>query len=236
MIQFIEIEKSFGKLKVLDKLSLELASGGSVAVIGPNGSGKTTLLKVLLGMVMPDAGTVTLNRASVHQTASYRSLIGYMPQISRFPSNLKIHQLFRMMKEIRTSESIQDTDLYEQYDLDSIKEKALSSLSGGTRQKVAAALAFYFNPPILILDEPTAGLDPLSSEVLKDKIKLENSRGKLVIVTSHILSDLEELTERVVYLQDGKVFINKSMKDLKNEYQQDSLSKIIAELMMRKRS
>ena len=107
----------------------------------------------------------------------------------------------------------------------------MRTLSGGTRQKVSAALAFYFNPDILILDEPTAGLDPLSSEILKEKIMQEKKKNKLILITSHILSDLDELTTDVMYLQEGKLIFLKDIKTLRNETGEDKLGKAIARVM-----
>jgi Cu-processing system ATP-binding protein len=104
----------------------------------------------------------------------------------------------------------------------------MRALSGGTRQKVSAALAFLFNADVLILDEPTAGLDPLSSELLKDKIRSEKERGKLILITSHILSDLEELTTDVLYLQEGKKMFYKTMAELREETGEEKLSRAIA--------
>ena len=107
----------------------------------------------------------------------------------------------------------------------------MRTLSGGTKQKVSAALAFLFNPPILILDEPTAGLDPLSSEILKEKIQRESLKGKLILITSHIMSDLDELATDVLYLYEGKVQFFKSLEALKSESNEQKLGRIIARLM-----
>src|SRR5207237_9494798 len=114
---------------------------------------------------------------------------------------------------------------------DTIVDKSMRSLSGGTRQKVSAALAFLFDPQILILDEPTAGLDPLSSEILKTKIAAEKSKGKLILITSHILSDLEDLTTDVMYLQEGKLIFFKSIGALRAETGEEKLGKAIAWVM-----
>ena len=99
---------------------------------------------------------------------------------------------------------------------------------------MSAALAFLFNPKVLILDEPTAGLDPLSSEILKDKILQENQAGKLILITSHIMSDLEELASHILYLQDGQVQFFKELESLKVEIGENKLNKIIAVLMQEK--
>jgi Cu-processing system ATP-binding protein len=107
----------------------------------------------------------------------------------------------------------------------------MRTLSGGTRQKVSAALAFLFDPPILILDEPTAGLDPLSSEILKEKIIQEKKKNKLILITSHVLSDLEELTSHIMYLQEGKLQFIKDLETLQEETGEIKLSKASAKLM-----
>jgi Cu-processing system ATP-binding protein len=153
-----------------------------------------------------------------------------MPQVGRYPDNMNIGQLFNMIKNMRKTNNL-DEELYYKFKLDTIADKSMRSLSGGTRQKVSAALAFLFDPGILILDEPTAGLDPLSSEILKEKIIAEKHKGKLVLITSHILSDLEELTTDVLYLQDGKVIFFQSLAELKQQTGEEKLSKAIAAIM-----
>jgi Cu-processing system ATP-binding protein len=154
-----------------------------------------------------------------------------MPQIGRYPDNMTIGQLFSMMKNLHQDTNALDEDLYKSYKLNTMLEKPMKGLSGGTRQKVSAALAFLFNPEVLILDEPTAGLDPLSSEVLKDKILAEKEKGKLILITSHILTDLEELTTDVLYLQDGQIVFYKSLDNLFDLTGEDKLGKAIAYFM-----
>ncbi|MCP9770652.1 ABC transporter ATP-binding protein [Lacihabitans sp. LS3-19] len=237
MIRFENIYKKFGKLEVLNDISIRFDIGQSIAIVGPNGSGKTTLIKILLGMVLPDKGKLFFEDKNIFQTHAYRGNIGYMPQISRYPPNLKIRQLIEMMTEIRKSEGWNgdiDEDLYEAFELDKIKNKPMGTLSGGTSQKVGAALAFRFNPKVLILDEPTAGLDPIAAEILKDKIQKERAKGKLVIITSHIVSDLEELTDYMLYMQETRVHFFKKIDDLKDQYGGEKLGKIIAFLMKKK--
>ncbi len=155
-----------------------------------------------------------------------------MPQIGRYPENMKVGQLFRMLQNIRSVDDDKlDKELIEQFNLSSIFEKPMRTLSGGTRQKVSAALAFYFNPDILILDEPTAGLDPLASEILKEKILKEKKRNKLILITSHILSDLEELTTHIMYMQEGRMQFIKDIDTLREETGELKLSKAIARIM-----
>ncbi len=237
MILFENINKSFGKLNVLQNINLCFQKGQSVAIVGPNGSGKTTLIKCLLGMVMPNSGKIYVDSQDTKQNFMYRSNIGYMPQIGHYPPNLKIRQLFEMMIDIRLENKYTlplDEEIIEAFALKDIYEKPLGTLSGGTKQKVSAALAFLFDPEILILDEPTAGLDPLASEILKEKILKERKKGKLIIITSHILSDLEELSSHILYIQDGQIQFFKELESLKEEIGETKLNKIIALLMQKK--
>src|SRR5690606_6473842 len=133
---------------------------------------KTTLIKTILGMVLPDSGKIAFDGKHIAGAFEYRKHIGYMPQIGRYPDHMNIGQIIKMVQTIRKSETPSDLDLYNAYKLEDMLHKPMRTLSGGTRQKVSAALAFMFNPKVLILDEPTAGLDPLASELLKEKIKL----------------------------------------------------------------
>ena len=231
MIRIENINKQFRKLQALSGITVQFNKGQIISLIGPNGSGKTTLLKAILGLVKPDSGKIFFNDVPISESVSYRKDIGYMPQIGRYPDNMKVGQLFSMIKNIRSKENKFDEELFYKFKLDTIKDKPMRTLSGGTRQKVSAALAFLFDPEILILDEPTAGLDPLSSEILKEKIIAEKEKGKLILITSHILSDLEELTSDVLYLQDGRTIFFKPLAEIKLETGEEKLSKAIASIM-----
>jgi Cu-processing system ATP-binding protein len=233
MISFREVSKKFGKLQALDQVTLELANGNSYALIGANGSGKTTLIKSVLGMVIPTSGEILVLGRSIRSDWRYREKIGYMPQIGRYPDNMRIGQVFDMIQNIRKSPTDLDEELIKAFRLDTMFDKRMYTLSGGTRQKVSAALAFLFNPQILILDEPTAGLDPVSSEFLKEKILKEKQAGKLVIITSHIMSDLDDLANEVVYLEEGAVRYNNSVEVVKDITGEDRLGKAIAKMIGR---
>lgn len=231
MISFQNIHKSFGKLKVLNGITLDLRPGHAYALVGPNGSGKTTLIKALLGMVIPDSGEIEFNGEKIRRSWKYRDKIGYMPQIGRYPENMRIGQLFDMMRNIRKQTENIDEELIYEFDLNKMFDKRMHTLSGGTRQKVSAALAFLFDPPVLILDEPTAGLDPVAVEFLKDKIKKELKKGKLMLITSHILSDLDELSNELIYINEGKIDYFNTIESLKEETGEAQLSKALARLI-----
>jgi Cu-processing system ATP-binding protein len=232
MIRIEHISKRFKKLQALSDITAEFSKGQVVSLIGPNGSGKTTLIKSILGMVRPDSGKIFVDETPINGDPSYREKIGYMPQIGRYPDNMKVGHLFKMLMNIRnTNESMIDNFLIEQFELKKIFEKPMRTLSGGTRQKVSAAVAFLFDPSILILDEPTAGLDPLASEILKEKILTEKKKGKLILITSHILSDLDELTTHILYMQEGKMQFFYNIETLQEETGELRLGKAIARIM-----
>lgn len=184
-------------------------------------------------MVVPDSGFITFNGKNILHDWIYREHIGYMPQIGRYPENMTIGQVLEMMKDIRfkIGQSALDEDLVKDFKLNTILNKRMRTLSGGTTQKVSASLAFLFNPDALILDEPTAGLDPLASEILKQKIIDEKQKGKLVLITSHILSELDDLITHVLYMQDGNLLFHKSIELLREDTGEQKLSKAIASVM-----
>ncbi|GAA4334529.1 ATP-binding cassette domain-containing protein [Flaviaesturariibacter amylovorans] len=231
MISVQHVGKRFRKLQALNDIDVSFEAGQVVSLIGPNGSGKTTLIKSILGLVRPDTGTILFNGRPIATDVNYRRHIGYMPQIGRYPDNMTIGQLFRMIRDLRREETELDEELYFRYKLDTLSDKSMRSLSGGTRQKVSAALAFLFNPPVLILDEPTAGLDPVASGVLQEKIIREKNKGKLIVITSHVLTDLEEVTTHVLYLQDGRVQLHETWEALRKRTGEHKLGRAIARLM-----
>jgi Cu-processing system ATP-binding protein len=235
MIIASNVSKQFGKLKALDNVSATCVKGECIALIGPNGSGKTTLIKSILGTVVPNSGFITFNGKNILHDWLYREKIGYMPQIGRYPENMTIRQVVMMMKDIRQKNKMKDLDeeLISSLGIDKLFDKRMRTLSGGTRQKVSASLAFLFNPDVLILDEPTAGLDPLASEILKEKIRQEKGKGKLVLITSHILSDLDDLITEVIYMQEGRLMFHKSLQALRQDTGEVKLSRAIASVMLK---
>ena len=230
MIEVRGVQKRFGAATVLDGIDLSIRPGRVTAVVGPNGAGKTTLIKCVLGLMRADAGTITVDGRPASDDGRYRESIGYMPQIARFPENLAAADLFDMMRDLRHMRR-RDEDLIDFLGLREHMYKPLRVLSGGTRQKVNAALAFLFAPSVLILDEPTAALDPVSSAVVKDKILAERSRGRTVVLTSHAMIELEELADDIAFLVDGRIRFSGAVNLLKRLTRQLSLERAIAEVM-----
>ncbi|MBU2947761.1 ABC transporter ATP-binding protein [Zobellia uliginosa] len=214
MIHIEGLQKKFGKNEVLSDLDLTIEKGGVFAILGPNGSGKTTLIKSVLGMVVPDEGSISVMGERIKKNWKYRKQINYLPQIANFPGNLKVYELIRMIKDLRQSPSDEER-LIELFKLQPFLDKKLSTLSGGTKQKVNIVLAFMFDSPLLILDEPTTGLDPASLIHLKNLIREQKEMNKTVLITSHIMQFVAEVSDVIVYLLEGNIYFKGSIEALK---------------------
>ena len=232
MIEVKNLTKKFGKFTALDDLNLSFTNSKSIALIGPNGCGKTTLIKSILGLNVIETGDILVDGKSVKDDYRYRQDIGYMPQIGRYPENMSIGQTIKMIKDTRKISEIHlDTELLKNFELEKMYDKKMGTLSGGTTQKVSAVLAFMFDPKVIILDEPTAGLDPLASEILKNKIIKEKNRGKLIIITSHLLSELDDIVSEIVFMNEGKIIVQQSVTDLMTERKSEKISESIISIL-----
>ena len=231
MIRIQHLHKSFDKLEVLKDVSLDIQRGAITAILGPNASGKSTLIKCILGMVNPDAGKILVDDEPIAGRWHYRSKIGYMPQIARFPENLTVDELFAMLRDLRQGEDDVDIELYARYELGTMGRKRLGQLSGGTRQKILAAVAFLFVPKILILDEPTVGLDPLATTAFKDKLRKERAAGRTILLSSHLVNEVEELADNIVYLQDGKPLFDGTIGEIKQATTESRLDRALVRVM-----
>ncbi|MFZ1704509.1 MAG: ABC transporter ATP-binding protein [Saprospiraceae bacterium] len=231
MIQVQHISKNFGATKALQDVSFHMPSGACIGLIGPNACGKTTLIKSILSMVIPSKGSIFFDGKDIAGDVEYKRRIGYMPQIGRYPENMSIQQVFNMLRKIRNHQGEEDMELWNSFSLDKMAHKKMGTLSGGTTQKVSAALAFLFKPDVLILDEPTAGLDPLASEILRDKIIAERKNGKLIIITSHLLSELDDLITDIIFMQESRVMFYKSIQQLFDITEEERVSKAISKLL-----
>lgn len=230
MLLFQNIDKKFGSLQVLNKLDLEIKSGGIFAILGPNGSGKTTLIKCVLGMVNPDSGKIIFDGESVIGQSEYRGLINYMPQIANFPENLTVVELIGMVKNLRNRPADEEP-LIHLFGLEPFLNKKLGNLSGGTKQKVNIVLAFMFDCDLIILDEPTTGLDPVALIGLKQLINTAKKAGKTILLTTHIISLVNEIADEIVFLLDGKIYFKGPIDELKIQTEQENLESAIASLL-----
>lgn len=231
MIEIKNLNKRFGKREVLKNINLSIGSGKVTAIVGPNGSGKTTLIKSILGLVKPSSGTIEVDNENIENNFAYRKKIGYMPQIARYPENLTANELLSLLKELREANDLITDELVKSFNLSDELEKPFKNLSGGTKQKVSAVIAFTFNPKIYFLDEPTAGLDPVSSSFFKDLVLKEKQNTKTIILTSHIMSEVQELADEIVFLLEGEIKFNGTIDSLLQNKKETKLERAIAELM-----
>jgi len=231
MIRITELTKRFGPLHVLRGLDLEIAAGRVTAILGPNGAGKTTLMKTILGLTRSDGGKILVDGERVSDDPAYRSHIGYMPQIARFPENLTVDELFAMLRDLRDGGDDVDIELFARYELGTMGHKRLGQLSGGTRQKILAAMALLFGPKILILDEPTVGLDPVATTAFKDKLRKERAAGHTILLSSHLVNEVEELADNIIYLQDGRPFFDGTIAEIRQQTSETRLDRALVRVM-----
>lgn len=230
MITLDGIRKSYGPRVVLEGISLSLTPGHITALVGPNGSGKTTLIKLILGLARPDAGRLSLDGVPFDADGAYRARIGYAPQSPRLPDHLRVGEVVAMLRALRPA-AVVDESLIESFGLRAEWETRVGTLSGGWRQKLADACAFLFSPDVILLDEPTAGLDPIAAGLLKAELRAARAAGRTILISSHILSELEELADDVAFLCDGHLRFCGPVGELMRETGARRLEPAIAALL-----
>lgn len=231
MITISNLIKSYNKLEVLKGIDAEISKGKVTAVVGPNGSGKTTIIKIILGLVKADYGSVSIDGNKINGDYHYKSNIGYMPQVASYPENLTVVEVINMIKDFRNCKNFPEEKLIREFELSGELNKPVRTLSGGNRQKLSAVISLMFNPGILIFDEPTAGLDPIASSRFKEIVLAEKKSGKTIILTSHIMSEIEELADDIIFLLDGKIYYHGAVTNLLIEKGEVRLEKAVARIL-----
>ncbi|MCL6523396.1 MAG: ABC transporter ATP-binding protein [Thermoflavifilum sp.] len=204
---------------------------GVYAILGPNGTGKTTLLKIWMGLVRPDRGEVSIQGKSVLNDNAYRNQISYLPQIARFPDNLRVKELIRMTEYLRGN-ATRKNEMIELLGLTTYLSLSFRNLSGGTQQKVNLATCFMYDSPIVLLDEPTAGLDPVTLLRFKQFLQQEKERGKYIIITTHAMGLVEHLADQIFFLLEGRIHFQGTVQQLINQKNVNELEEAIALLLI----
>ena len=228
MIQIRNLKKRFDKREALKGINFNVSAGKLFALSGPNGSGKSTLLKCLLGTVLPDSGSSAhIAGKDILKDLSYKNEVTYMPQFPHFPAHLKVSEIITLFESFRALPASCKDQLIEELGIGLFWQQPFGTLSGGMSQKVNILQCFMFDVPLTILDEPTQGLDPAVNFYLKQWIKKEHQRGKTILFTSHIMSEVEEMAEEMALLVEGKLYALTSPKNLMLENNADSLEQAL---------
>ncbi len=231
MIEITALHKRFGRFVALHEINLSIERGKITGIIGPNGSGKSTLLKSLLGLVTPTSGRITIDGYLLDSSCDYRTRLGYVPQVARFPQELTGAEVLATVKGLRATAPTREQELIRLFELESEMPKRVRAMSGGTRQKLSMLLAGMYDPPLLICDEPTAGLDPVANTRLKAHLLSLREQSRTVVVTTHIMSDLDEIADNVVVLLEGRVRFSGAVRDLKLRTEEPHLEAAVARLL-----
>lgn len=215
MIEFQQISKRYGATHAVDQLSLSVAAGELVALVGPNGAGKTTLLRMLLGLVRPSGGGAAVGGHDVQRAGlAARRLLGYLPQRAVLYGNLSVAENLAFLAELHALPRGRITEAIALAQLGAVADCPARTLSGGMAQRLGLAQAVLADPPALILDEPTASLDPQSVAGFKALLRELQSRGKTILLSSHILGDVQELADRVAIMHAGRLIAADSVATL----------------------
>ncbi len=205
----------FGAVRALDDVSLGVDTGQVVMLVGPNGAGKSTLMKVLLGLVRPDHGSFEVDGRPVKIDNEWKRHIGYLPEAVAFSENLSGRQLLRFFASARAVDKPRVDEVLERVGLAKARRRAIRGYSRGMRQRLGLAVAILATPDLLILDEPTAGLDQEGLSVLWSVIDEWRESGRMVLTSSHDLALMERRVDEIVVLRDGRAIAKGSNEDLR---------------------
>ena len=216
MIKTMDLKKYYGKDRGMENLNLEVKKGEIFGFIGPNGAGKSTTIRTLLGFILPTSGKAYLfgEECTDKNLAKLKHKIGYLPSEVDYYDSIKVGQLLRYSAKYYKKDCEQNiNNLCSYFDLN--QKRPIEDLSYGNRKKVAIVQAFMHEPELLILDEPTGGLDPLMQNRFFELLKKENERGVTVFFSSHILSEVQKMCDRVGIIKEGRLIKVQSVEDLR---------------------
>lgn len=224
ILEFRNIEKSFGEKKVLKSVSFTAESGKAFGLLGRNGAGKTTSIRILMNVFPQNAGEVLIDGKPIN----YNKVgIGYLPEErGLYPKKIILDQLcyFAELKGLSHKEAVKAVDYWlERLQMSEYRLKRLDTLSKGNQQKIQLVTALAHNPDIVILDEPFSGLDPVNAMLLKNIVKEQIEKGKIVLFSSHQMNYIEEFCDSIAILKDGSVAIGGDLADIKKQHRRNRL-------------
>lgn len=219
MLEIKELKKIYGKYPALDGLNMEIKDGSLFGFVGPNGAGKTTTIKIMTGLLYPDAGIVTINGIdAVKRPDKLKEKIGYIPDFFGVYDNLTVREYMEFFASCYGITGLKArqryTALLEQVGLEDKLDFYVDGLSRGMKQRLCLARALIHDPSLLVMDEPTSGLDPRTRFEFKEILKDLRDQGKTILISSHILSELSEICTDIGIIEEGKMVLGGSMKDI----------------------
>ena len=224
ILELKNIEKSFGEKKVLTGVSFKAEGGKAFGLLGRNGAGKTTSIRILMDVFPANSGEVLIDGKPIDYS---KVGIGYLPEErGLYPKKIIIDQLtyFAELKGMSRKEAVESIDYWlERLGMTEYRNKKLETLSKGNQQKIQLITALAHDPDIVILDEPFSGLDPVNAMLLKDVVKEQISKGKIVLFSSHQMSYIEEFCDSIAILNNGVVALHGDLHDIKRDYPRDRL-------------
>jgi len=219
-VEISHITKSFGALKALDDVSFGIEKGELFGLLGPNGAGKTTCIRVMLDIFKPDSGSVALLGGPM--TESKKDRIGYMPEERGLYQDIPLERCLTYLgslKSLSPAEVKRRSETYlERFDLVAHKTKKVKELSKGMQQKAQIIVTLLHRPELLIVDEPFAGLDPLNTQMVKDLLREQREQGVTIVLCSHQMHLVEELCDRIVLIDHGKVMLYGDLDDIRRRF------------------
>lgn len=217
-IKIDNLSKSYGNQKALDSVSFSIKSGEVVGLLGPNGAGKSTLMKSVTGAILPDSGEIKVDEFSVlNQPIETKKRIGFLPENNPLFYEMYVREYLKFVADIRNEKKERIEEVIKKVGLTPESHKKIGQLSKGYKQRVGLAQAILSNPDILILDEPTNGLDPNQILEIRDVIR-EIGKSKTVILSTHIMQEVEALCSRVILLNKGKIVSDSPIEEFKGQY------------------
>ena len=215
-IDIDHLQKSYGSIQAVKGISLQVEQGEIFGFLGPNGAGKTTTIRCMLDVIRPTSGSIhVLGLDAQSDKQALHQHIGYLPGDVRLPGDMTGRQIIDYFSRLQGLEPVLLADLVSRFDVE--MKRPLKGYSKGMRQKIGIVLAFMCDPDVLILDEPTSGLDPLLQRTFNDFLLEEQARGKTIFMSSHIMSDVEKICQRVAVIRRGELITVEAVETLRQK-------------------
>ncbi len=215
-IEIVGLHKAYGKIQAVRGISMRIERGEIFGFLGPNGAGKTTTIRCMLDVIRPTQGSIhILGLDAQHERHVLHQRIGYLPGDVRLPGEMTGRQIIDYFSRLQGLEPVLLNDLVKRFDVE--LKRPLKGYSKGMRQKIGIVLAFMCDPELLILDEPTSGLDPLVQKTFNEFLLEEQARGKTVFMSSHIMSDVEKVCQRVAVIRAGELVTVETVEALREK-------------------